>query len=48
MCINWFTWIIYINGHICYTKNWGNENSLDSLNVMENYHYHSENMEIAQ
>ena len=47
MYINWFTWIIYINGHICYTKNGGNDNSPDSLNVMVNEHYHSENRVIT-
>ena len=28
-------------------KNWGNDNSPDSLNVMVNYHYHSENWVIT-
>ena len=42
MYINWFTWIMSINDHIYYTKNGGDENSPYSLNVMVNYHYHSE------
>ena len=29
-------------------KNGGNDNSLDSLNVMVNYHYHSENRVITR
>ena len=29
-------------------KNGGNKNSPDSLNVMVNYHYHSENRVITQ
>ena len=48
MYINWFTRIIYINDRICYIKNGGNENSPYSLNVMVNYHYHSENRVITQ
>ena len=42
MYMNWFTWIIFIHDHMCYTKNGGNENSPDYLNAMVNYHYHSE------
>ena len=48
MYINWFSWIIYINDHICYIKNGGNDNSPDSLNVMVNYHYHGENSVITR
>ena len=48
MYINWFTRIICIDGHICYTKKRGNENSPDSLNVMVNYHYHGESKLITQ
>ena len=48
MYINWFTRIIYINDHICYILNGGNENSSDSLNIMVNYHYHSENRVITR
>ena len=42
MYINWFTWIIFFHDPICYTKNWGNDKSQSSLNLMVNYHYHSE------
>ena len=42
MYINWFTYIIFIHGRICYLKNGVNENSPNSLNIMVNYHYHSE------
>ena len=48
MYINWFTRIIEIDDHICYNKNRGNENSPYSLNVMVNYHYHSENRVITR
>ena len=48
MYINWFTWIISINDHKCYIKNGGNNNSPDSLNIMVNYHYHSENRVITR
>ena len=48
MYINWFTRIISINDHICYIKNWGNDNSPDSLNIMVNYHYQSENRVITR
>ena len=48
MYINWFTRIISINDNICYIKNWGNESSPDSLNIMANYHYHSENRVITR
>ena len=44
---NWFICIIYINDHIFYIKNGGNKNAPDSLNVMVNYHYHSENRVIT-
>ena len=47
MYINWFTWIIFIHDHICYTKIGGNENSPYSLNVMVNWHYHDENRVIT-
>ena len=47
MYINWFTQIISINGHVCYTENGGNKNSPDSLNLMVKYYYHSENREIT-
>ena len=43
MYINWLTCIIPINDNIYCIKNGGNENYLDSLNVMVNYHYQSEN-----
>ena len=36
MYINWFIWIIFINGHTCYTKMVDNDNSPDSLNVLVN------------
>ena len=39
---------MFIHDHICYTKIGGNENSLDSLNFMLKYHYHSENMVITR
>ena len=48
MYINCFTWIIFIHDSICYTKNWGNDNSPDSLDVMVNYHYHGENRVITR
>ena len=35
--------IIFIHDHICYIEIGGNKNSPDSLNVMVNYHCHSEN-----
>ena len=40
--------MIFIHDRICYTKYWGNKNSLDSLNVMVNYHYHGENRVITR
>ena len=39
--------MISINGHIYYAKKGGNKNSLDSLIVMVNYPYHSENRVIT-
>ena len=48
MYINWFTWIIFIHGCICYKKIGGNENSPDSLNAMVNYHYPDENRVITR
>ena len=48
MYINWFACIIFIHDRICYTKNGGNDNSPDSLNVMVNYHYNDENRVIIR
>ena len=45
---NWFNWIIFFIILYLIQKNWGNENSPDSLNVMLNYRYHGENRLIAQ
>ena len=48
MNINWFSWIIFIHHCICYTNIGGNDSSQDSLNILVNYHYHSENRVITQ
>ena len=43
MYINCFTWIIFFTIVYVIQKFEGNENPPNSLKVMANYHYHSEN-----
>ena len=42
MYINWFTWIMFFIIVYVIQNNSGNKNSPNFLNVMVNYHYHSE------
>ena len=47
MYIDWFTWIIFfIIVHVI-QKIGGNDNYPNSLKVMVNYHYHTENRVIT-
>ena len=48
ICINWFTWILFINDFYVIQEIGGNDNYLDSLDVMVNYHYHIENRAITR
>ena len=45
-------WLVHLDNifhyHICYMKNWGNENYPNYINVMVNYHSRGENRVITQ
>ena len=48
MYINRFTWIIFFMITYVIQKIGGNKNSPNSINVMVNYYYHSENRAIKR
>ena len=45
--MNWFNWIIFFVIVCVIPKIGDNKNSLDSLNVLVNYHFHSKNRVIT-